>query len=189
MHALPHSVPLSLQQATANPRLCWRLLDTQTPQASLGQSLEGSLLLSPGFWWSQGFVCVLQESVSPVLGIISKFWWIICWVNGDLLQEDLCYTHVCCTQRPCPCGSPLLTGTSAGDTQTFKGRSGSASVGSPGVHKVLFEPSGHLWWVWDLILNMISPLLPWKSWRTWNNRVVPNQERSTSRLYIATLLI
>ena len=38
---------------------------------------------------------------------------------------------------------------SAGDTQTFKGRSGSVSVGSlgPGVHKVLFEPSKHLRWV------------------------------------------
>ena len=28
MHALPHSVPLTLQQATADPCLCWRLLDT-----------------------------------------------------------------------------------------------------------------------------------------------------------------
>ena len=28
MHALPHSVPLNLHQAMANPRLCWRLLDT-----------------------------------------------------------------------------------------------------------------------------------------------------------------
>ena len=36
-------------------------------------------------------------------------------------------------------------------------------MGSPGVHKVLFEPSEHLWWVWDLILNMTSPLLPY-SW-------------------------
>ena len=28
MHALLHSVPPTLQQATTNPRLCWRLLDT-----------------------------------------------------------------------------------------------------------------------------------------------------------------
>ena len=27
----------------------------------------GSLLLSPGSWCAQGFVCALQESVSPVL--------------------------------------------------------------------------------------------------------------------------
>ena len=32
--------------------------------ASLGQSLVGSLLLSPGSWCTQGFVCALQESVS-----------------------------------------------------------------------------------------------------------------------------
>ena len=35
--------------------------------ASLGQSLVGSLLLSPGYWCAQGFVCALQESVSLVL--------------------------------------------------------------------------------------------------------------------------
>ena len=40
-------------------------------RASLGQSLVRSLLLSPGSWCAQGFVCVLQESVSPVL---CKFW-------------------------------------------------------------------------------------------------------------------
>ena len=33
-------------------------------QASLGQSLVESLLLSPGSWYTQGFVCALQESVS-----------------------------------------------------------------------------------------------------------------------------
>ena len=36
-------------------------------QASLGQSLVGSLLVSSGSWSTQGFVCALQESVSPVL--------------------------------------------------------------------------------------------------------------------------
>ena len=44
--------------------------------------------------------------------------------------------------------------------QTLKGRSDSVSMGSPGVHKVLFEPSEHLWQVWGLILNATSPLLP-----------------------------
>ena len=32
-------------------------------QASLGQSLVGSLLLSPGSWCPQGSVCALQESI------------------------------------------------------------------------------------------------------------------------------
>ena len=64
MHALPHAVPLTLQQATTNPHLHWRL---GYSQASLGQSLMGSLLLSPGSWCIEGFVYALQEFVSPVL--------------------------------------------------------------------------------------------------------------------------
>ena len=62
-------------------------------QASLGQSLVGSLLLSPGSWCIQGFfvcVCAFQESVSPVL---CKFWWLCGGANGDLLQEGL-YTDI-----------------------------------------------------------------------------------------------
>ena len=44
------------------------LLETpRHSQVSLGQSLVGSLLLSPGSWCAQGFVCALQESVSPIL--------------------------------------------------------------------------------------------------------------------------
>ena len=83
-------------------------------RASLGQSLVGSLLLSPGSWYAQGSFCALQESVSPVL---CKFWRLHGGVNGDLLQGGLCHTQVCCTQSPCPRSSPLLTRTSTGDTQ------------------------------------------------------------------------
>ena len=105
----------------------------------------------------QKVVCALQESVSSGL---CKPWWLYGRVNGYFLQEGLCHTQVCSTQSLCPCGRPLLTHTSAGDTQTLKGRSGSVSVGFLGVHKVLFEPSECLWWVWVLILNEILPLLP-----------------------------
>ena len=59
----------------------------------------GSLLLSPESWWAHSFVCSLQESVSPVL---CKFWQLYDGVNGDLLQEVLCLTHVCWTQSPVP---------------------------------------------------------------------------------------
>ena len=112
-------------------------------QASLAQSLVGSLLPSHRSWCTQGSVCALQESVSAVR---CKFWWLYGGVNGNLLQEGLCHTQVCCAQSPCPCSRPLLTRTSTGDTQTLKGRSGSVSVGSlgPGVHKILCEPSKHL---------------------------------------------
>ena len=53
--------------------------------ATLGQSLVGSLLPFPGSWYKQGFVCALQEPVSPFL---CKFWQLCGGVNGDLLQED-----------------------------------------------------------------------------------------------------
>ena len=134
--------------------LYWRLLDTI--QASLGQSLVGSLLLSPGSWCVQGSVCALQESVFPVL---CKFWQLCGGDNGDLLQEGLCHTQVCCTQSPCPCGSPLLTRTSAGDAQTQFCLS---LCGVPGSQCVqgFFEPSEPLCWEWGLILNENLPLLP-----------------------------
>ena len=59
-----HTTSLSApapQQVTADPRLHQRLLDTHG--ASLAQSLVGSLLLSPGSWYIQAFVCALQGSV------------------------------------------------------------------------------------------------------------------------------
>ena len=40
--------------------------DSQTLQASLLQSLVRSLLLSPGSWYTQGFVSALKESVSQL---------------------------------------------------------------------------------------------------------------------------
>ena len=44
---------------------------------------------SPGSWIAQGFVCALQQSVSPVL---CKFWQPYGRVNGEVLQEGLCHT-------------------------------------------------------------------------------------------------
>ena len=75
MLALLHSVPPTLQQATANPQLCWRLLVTH-----------------------------------------GQVWVHLLWGHGSFLL-------------------------------------------GPGAHKVLFEPSKHLWKVWGLILNTISHLL------------------------------
>ena len=117
--------------------------------------------------------CGVTDSVSWVLvhtrfclclarvcfSVPCKFWWLYGGVIGNLLQKGLCHIQVCCTQSPCPCGSPLLTRTSTGDTQTqfclrLCGVSGSwCALG-------LFEPSERLWQVWGLILNAISPLLP-----------------------------
>ena len=49
---------------------CWPTPPLEIPghlQASVGQSLVGSLLLFPVFWCTQGFVCALQVSLSLVL--------------------------------------------------------------------------------------------------------------------------
>ena len=109
---------------------------------------------------------LLGPGVHKVLFLPSKslFWWLYGCVNGDLLQENLCHkpaSQVCCSQISCSHSVPLLTCTSAEDTQTFKGRSDSVSVGSlgPGLDKVLFESCKSLWWAWSLILNVILSLL------------------------------
>ena len=150
-----HSYTAALSALDPAAAHCQPTAVPETPvhsQASLGQSLVGSLLLSPGSWCTQGFVCALQDSVSPVLckfynqiplaskvkfpGVLSLFarspgwelfvgpgtfltlheflwcncsavcgssaWWLFGGVNGNLLQEGLCHTQVCCTQRPYP---------------------------------------------------------------------------------------
>ena len=69
-----HTAALSAPSPAAGH--CWPMPLLETPghsRASLSQSLVGSLLLSPGSWSAQHSVCVLQESVSPVL---CKFWWL-----------------------------------------------------------------------------------------------------------------
>ena len=80
-------------------------------RASLGQSLVGTLLLSPEAWCT-------RFSPRVYFPVLCKCWQLYGGVNGDLLQKGLCHTQVCCTQSPCPCGSPLLTCTSTRDVQT-----------------------------------------------------------------------
>ena len=41
--------------------------------------------------------------------VLFKFWHLCGGVNGDFLQEGLCYTQVYCTRSPCPHSSPLPT--------------------------------------------------------------------------------
>ena len=76
---------LCMHCCTQGPQPCTRPLPTHTfpghSQASLGQSLVGSLPLSPRSWCTQGFICAHQESVSPGL---FKLWQLYGWVNGDL---------------------------------------------------------------------------------------------------------
>ena len=59
--------------------------DSWTLTGKLGHSLVGSLPLSSGPWCTQGSVCALPESASPVL---CKFWQVYGHDNGLLLQFE-----------------------------------------------------------------------------------------------------
>ena len=136
----------TLQQATTNPSIHWKLLDTHR-QVSCGVTVL--------FSW----VLVHKVLLCPprvYFPVLCKFWQLYSRVNGDLLQEDLCHTH---TQSPSPCSRPLLTRTSTGDSQTQFCLS---LCGVPGswCAQGLFEPSEYLWQEWGLIVNMNSLLLP-----------------------------
>ena len=106
MHALLHSVPPTLQQATAR--------DSRTPTGKSGSVSCGVAALSPGSWCTR-FCCALQESISQS-----------CVSSGSSMvglmatssKRAFSHTQVCCTQSPCPCGSPPPARTSAGDAQT-----------------------------------------------------------------------
>ena len=149
MHTLPHSVAPTLQQANVT--------HTSAGNSSTFMGKSGSVscgITAPFYWFlvCTRFCLCPPRVCFPVLCI---FWWLYGGFDGDLLQEGLCNTQLCCTESPCPCSRPLLTCTSTGDVQTLKGRSGSVPVGTPGVYKILFEPSELLWWLWGLILNVI----------------------------------
>ena len=132
-HAALHSVPPALQQATSNPHLCWRLLDSHGEVWSVSCGVT-----APLFWvlvHTRFYLCP-SRIYFPVL---CKFGQLCGEVNGNLLQEGLCHTQVCCTQSPCPCSSPLLTCTSQ---ETLTHSSVSVSLGSVGpcVDKVCLSP-------------------------------------------------
>ena len=121
--------------------------------ASLGQSVLGSLLLSSGSCCIR-FCCALQESTSQS-----------CVSSGSsvvglmVTSSKRAYAAPrSAAQSPCPCGRPLLTCSSAADTQMQFWLS---LCGVPGswCAQGMFEPSECLWWKWGLILNANSPLL------------------------------
>ena len=61
-----HTAALSASDPAAGHRQPSPLPETPGhAQASLAQSLVGALLLSPGSWCTQGFVCALQGPLFP----------------------------------------------------------------------------------------------------------------------------
>ena len=150
MHVLLHSVPPTLQQSTTDPHLYCTLL-VNAGSVSCGVTAPFSWVL----------VCTrfCLHPTRVYFLVLCKFWQLYGGVNGDFLQEGLCHNQVCCTQSPCPCGSPLLSCTSSGDAQTQFCLS-LCRVSGSWYTQGLFVPSECLWWEWGLILNVNSPLLP-----------------------------
>ena len=73
----PRTVVFSAPDAKASHCQPTPLLEIpEHSQASMAQSPVGTLLLSPGSWCPQGFVCVFQESVTRSCGnsVIKSHW-------------------------------------------------------------------------------------------------------------------
>ena len=151
MHLLLHSVPLILKQATFDPCLCWRLLDTHR---QVWVSLlwgHCSFILGPG---AHSFVCALQESVSPVL---CKFWPLYGGVNGTSSKRAYAIPRSTAPRALAPTAVHYWP---IPPQETLKHSSVSVSRGSGSwCTQGMFEPSEGLWRVWGLIVNVILPLL------------------------------
>ena len=102
---------------------------------------------------------LLWFNCSPVYGLSA--WWLCSGANGGLLQGDLCHNATpprsAAARAPVPVAGhcwPMpfqetLKHSKAGLAQSLVGSLG------PGMHKVLFETSEHLWKPWGLILSVI----------------------------------
>ena len=122
----------TLQQAAADPHLPG---DSWTLPGESGSVSRG--VPAPFSWVLVHKVCLCPPRVRfPVLG---KFSWLYGGVSGDLHQEGLCHSQVCCTQSPCPAAvhcRPIPP------QETLTHRTGSVSVGSPGLaaYKACLSP-------------------------------------------------
>ena len=151
MHALLHSVPPTLQQATNDPCLHRRLLDS--PGQVWVSLLWGpcSFLLGPV---AHKVLSVPPKSLFPQFCVSSAG----SVVGLIVISSKRAYAI---PRSAVPRAPALEVGhcLPVPPQETLKGRPGSVSVGSLGAHKVLFKPSEYIWQVWDLIIKAISPLL------------------------------
>ena len=116
-----------------------RMLLLKTPGhswASLGQSLVGSLLLSPESWCIQGSVRALQETVSPVL---CNFRWLYGGVSATSSRRTYAIPRSTAPRAPAPVAVHCWPGP---PQETLKHSSVSVSVQSlcPGVNKICLSP-------------------------------------------------
>ena len=100
----------------------------ETP-GHIGKSGSVSCGVTAPFSWVLVHTRFCLSPPSVCFPVLCKFWQLYVGVNGDLLQEGLCHTQVCCTQSTWPCSRPLLTHASAGDFWTLTSKSGPVSCG------------------------------------------------------------
>ena len=141
-------------QATTNPHLCLRLLDTHR-------------------WVWVSLLCgrcsfFLGLGAHKVLFVPSKSLFLQSCVRSGCSMVGLMVTssmrayaisRFAAPRAPAPAADHCWPVLLQGDTQTHFCLS-LCGVSASWCTQGLFEPSVCLWWVWGLILNMIQPLLP-----------------------------
>ena len=153
MHALLQSVPTILQQAATDPCLCQRLLDIHRQvwvrilwghcSFLLGPDVQKVLFVPSQSLFPQS--CV--NSASSMVGLMATSSKRAYAIPRSTAPRDLSLAAVHCW--PIPPQETLKH-----SSVYLCGVSGSwCALG-------MFEPSEHLWQVWSLILNAISPLIP-----------------------------
>ena len=181
MHALGHSVPPTLQQATSHPCLRQRLLDTHRQvwvHLLLGHC---SFLLGPG---AHKVLFVPSKSLFPQSCVSSG----ICMVGLIAAKRAYAIPRSTAPRAPAPVAGHCWL---VNPQETLRHSSGGlCRVSVSCCAQDMFEPSEHLWQAWGLILNAISPLLP-SSWGfsfALGHGVSPQSHSSTKQLSLQHLL-
>ena len=150
-----HTATLRAPNPGAGHRRPTPLADTPGPsQASLGQSLVGSLLLSPGSWCTRFCLCPpivhFWQSVSSGSSMVG--------VMATSSKRAYAMPKSTAPRAPAPAAGHCWPGPLQETLKQFwlslSGVSGSWCT------EDLFEPSECLWLIWGLVLNAMSPLLP-----------------------------
>ena len=102
--------------------------------ASLGQSLVGS-------WYTQGSVCALQESVSPVL---CKFWWLYGELMVTFSKGAYAIPRFTALRVPALATVHRLL-IPPQETPKYSSVSVSGGISGSWCTQGMFEPSKHLW--------------------------------------------
>ena len=112
---------------TQCPQPCSRPPQTHTSSGDSwtlpGKSRSVSCGVTAPFSWFLVHTTFCLCPPSVYFPVLCKFWQLCGGINGDILQEGLCHTQVCCTQSPWPCSSLLLTHTSIEHAQTVLSQS------------------------------------------------------------------